>query len=205
MALDAVLFDLDGVLIDTRDANNHFYAEVLVSLGYVCPTTDACSAAYNLTMSAALGQLSGERKPARLRQLVSEGRRRRFPMEMTTLPVNLRLVIERLSDRFTLAIVTNGTRAAVDDFFLKSGLRQSFAATVSFDDVDRHKPDPLPIRRCLELIGVPPERAIYVGDSWSDLAAGRSAGVRVVAVAALKLPADMHADDLMGLLTLLGG
>ena len=52
---------------------------------------------------------------------------------------------------------------------------------IGADDVERHKPDPTPVLHALERLAVPPERAVYVGDSPHDIHAGRAARVKTAA------------------------
>jgi pyrophosphatase PpaX len=54
---------------------------------------------------------------------------------------------------------------------------------VAADDVERHKPDPEPVTRAIELLGSAPAETVFVGDSPYDLVAGRAAGVATAAVA----------------------
>jgi pyrophosphatase PpaX len=87
-----------------------------------------------------------------------------------------------------LGVVTSKQRAAalrgleVAGFCRQAGALAPFEVLVGADDVTRHKPDPLPLLVALERLGVPPARAAYVGDSPHDLAAARAAGMTAVAV-----------------------
>ena len=56
-----------------------------------------------------------------------------------------------------------------------------FEVVIGADDVERHKPDPTPVRAALERLGADPKDAVYVGDSPHDLAAGRGAGTATAA------------------------
>lgn len=56
------------------------------------------------------------------------------------------------------------------------GLHDAFDIVITADDTIRHKPDPLPVQQALRTLGVPPERALFVGDSTHDMRAGRAAG-----------------------------
>jgi pyrophosphatase PpaX len=79
-----------------------------------------------------------------------------------------------------VAIVTSKMRDAVE-----LGLRHvplgAFDAIVTCEDTERHKPDPAPVMRCLELLGADPAGAVYVGDAPYDVRAGRGAGVATAA------------------------
>ncbi len=91
------------------------------------------------------------------------------------------------------------------------GLGDLFDVIITADDVERHKPDPLPVLRAAEALRIPSERTAYVGDSPADVQAARSAGA--VAIAAtwgvasrerlLAVEPDVVIDDLRELVPLL--
>jgi len=62
-------------------------------------------------------------------------------------------------------------------------LRDDFDVVVAHEDTDRHKPDPDPVLRAVDLLGATPSEAAYVGDSPFDIGAAKAAGVFAVAVA----------------------
>ena len=82
-----------------------------------------------------------------------------------------------------LAIVTSKKHDGAVRGLRHCGFDGMFPVVVGADDVQRHKPDPEPVLHALTLLGVPPERAVFVGDSPHDLESGRAAGVRTAAVA----------------------
>ncbi|GAA4343444.1 phosphoglycolate phosphatase [Pigmentiphaga soli] len=81
-----------------------------------------------------------------------------------------------------LAVVTNKPEAFTLPLLERTGLRAYFDAVVSGDTCARKKPDPMPVLRACELLGVAPAEAVMVGDSMHDAAAGRAAGCPVLLV-----------------------
>src|SRR6185295_19876391 len=81
-----------------------------------------------------------------------------------------------------LGIVTAKGRATVDLAFAVIDLESYFEAVVTADMTERHKPDPQPVLKALELLGSEPSEAAFVGDSPFDVGAGKAAGVFTVAV-----------------------
>jgi pyrophosphatase PpaX len=81
-----------------------------------------------------------------------------------------------------LGIVTAKGRQTVDLAFGVLSLERYFDAVVTADMTDRHKPDPAPVLKALELLASEPANAAFVGDSPYDVAAGKAAGVFTVAV-----------------------
>jgi pyrophosphatase PpaX len=82
-----------------------------------------------------------------------------------------------------VAVVTSKRRLSVE-MALKNfpALRNVVDRFVTLEDTTEHKPNPEPLFRALELLGVPKERAAYVGDSPFDVEAAKAAGLASVAV-----------------------
>jgi pyrophosphatase PpaX len=79
------------------------------------------------------------------------------------------------------AIVTSKGRGMTGRSLAHVGLAESFDTIVTYEDTERHKPGPEPVLLALERLGVPPARAVFVGDSPHDMHAGRAAGVATAA------------------------
>jgi phosphoglycolate phosphatase len=81
-----------------------------------------------------------------------------------------------------LAVVTNKPTEFTLPLLQRTGLAGFFQAAVCGDTCARKKPDPQPVLHACALLGVPPERAVTIGDSINDAQAGRDAGTRVLVV-----------------------
>lgn len=81
-----------------------------------------------------------------------------------------------------LGIVTSKMNQAARRGLRHCGFGDWFDVVIGADDVERHKPDPLPVRAALERLGATADSAVYVGDSPHDVAAGRAAGCRTAGV-----------------------
>ncbi len=86
----------------------------------------------------------------------------------------------------------------------------TFGAVVGGDSTACRKPDPKPLRRCLELMGSDPQEAIMIGDSAADVGVARAGGIPVVLLpwgytqnGIAELQADYEVQDAVGLLALL--
>jgi len=80
-------------------------------------------------------------------------------------------------------IVTNKPGWLTDPLLATLGLDRRAACAVSGDTVAERKPHPLPLLHAARLVGVEPERCIYVGDAERDIQAGRAAGMTTVVAA----------------------
>ncbi len=81
-----------------------------------------------------------------------------------------------------LGIVTNKPRNQTMRLVDSLGWRARFGAILASDDLERIKPDPLPIRTALERLGAEASGAWMIGDSTNDVEAGKAAGVRTILV-----------------------
>jgi len=84
------------------------------------------------------------------------------------------------ADGWRHAVCTNKPAGIARDILAALELSSHIAAVVGGDDSLPLKPDPAPVRACLDALDVAPARALMVGDSANDVAAGRAAGVPVI-------------------------
>ena len=80
-----------------------------------------------------------------------------------------------------VAIVTSKTTTMTRRGLDVSGLSHHFDTIIGCDVCERHKPDPQPVQIALERLGYEPEEAVFVGDSVYDMLAGNAAGVTTIA------------------------
>lgn len=177
---DAVLFDLDGTLLDTAPdmvgALNALRAEQELP-----PLPFALARASVSHGSARLVDLGFPgTAPARLAHL----RERFLELYAARLSTATRLfegmdtVLEALErEGRPLGIVTNKPSFLTLPLLEAVGLRFRFAGIVSGDTLSTRKPDPEPMRHAATLVGVPPERCLYVGDAERDVQAAHAAGM----------------------------
>jgi phosphoglycolate phosphatase len=93
-------------------------------------------------------------------------------------------VLERLEAQgIPWGIVTNKPGWLTDPLLAALGLNRRAACAVSGDTVAERKPHPLPLLHAARLVGVAPERWVYVGDAERDIQAGRAAGMTTVVAA----------------------
>jgi pyrophosphatase PpaX len=181
MRFPVVLFDLDGTVIDSGSiilaSMRHAAAEVL---GREFADEQLMAAVGGPGLEAQMRELD----PERVDELVRVYRAHNEPLhEQLVCCLGMDDVLLRLADEGRrLGIVTAKRRATVELAFARVPLGHLFDVVVGGDETTRHKPDPEPILRALELLGARPDEAAYVGDSPFDVAAAKAAGVHAVAV-----------------------
>jgi pyrophosphatase PpaX len=85
------------------------------------------------------------------------------------------------ADGVRTAIVTSKGKGMTARSLTHVGLASLFDAIVTYEDTERHKPDAAPVQHALARLAIPPERAIFLGDSPHDVHAGNAASVRTIA------------------------
>jgi HAD superfamily hydrolase (TIGR01509 family) len=187
--VNAVVFDLDGVLIDseqTWDEARRRVAEERGGRGYLHD---------RLGVPGAPGAISGA-----VVALVLEAYDQRLPL----LP-GARETVQTLAKRWPLGLASSSNRAVIEVFLDRSGLRACFRAVVSSEEVAQGKPAPDVYLAALEGLAVEPHTAVAVEDSSNGIRAASAAGTRVVAIPnrTLPPPADVLvlADAVVGSLT----
>jgi pyrophosphatase PpaX len=178
----AVLFDLDGTLIDSIDliVNSALYA--FEQCGHAPPAAERWLADLGLPLRTMFARfIEDESKLADLiagyreYQLANHDRLVRPYDEVAT-------TLQTLHERgFELAVVTSKAEPLAQRGLAHVGLDGVFDVVVGLESCTRHKPDPEPVEIALRRLGVPPGRAAFVGDSPHDMAAGRAAGVTTIA------------------------
>jgi phosphoglycolate phosphatase-like HAD superfamily hydrolase len=181
----AVLFDLDGTLIDSGKLYAVSYQRAFEEVLDTPPTWEELVARTPTSERLFLLEWLGEETGARVHDAMVRAYTA-MAAELFRGPFDGVLeVVDGLSrSGVRLGIVTGKSRAAYDvTARLVPALTTHFEVVVVEDDVPRPKPDPAGIAMALEALGVAPEDAIYVGDLAMDVEAGRRAGTRTAAAA----------------------
>jgi predicted PurR-regulated permease PerM/phosphoglycolate phosphatase-like HAD superfamily hydrolase len=188
--IDAVLFDLDGTLVETDDEAVERLTRRLRPLRWLLPGRNAAHAARRILMAAEspANSLLALLDRVGLDDEVLDLGDRLFRMRGLATPLNFRAVdgaVEALHDlgrRYHLAIVTTRSRLHAEAFLSQQHLDGLVKVIVGREDTWRIKPHPDPIRHAAKELEVPIERCLMVGDTTVDVLAARSAGARSVGV-----------------------
>ncbi len=177
----AVLWDMDGVLVDSEPL---YFAEVAeVSGRFGAVPTDLARRCHGRQSEEIWALLHGEASEGPAFADWNREVDARFVVRVADAPARDEAVdaVRWLAGRgVAQACVSNSNRAMVDAVLARCGLDGRFGATVSRDDVAAGKPDPEGYRRALAALGVAPDRALAVEDSETGMAAARAAGATVL-------------------------
>lgn len=200
---DAILFDFDGVLVDSEPVHHAVWQEVLAPYSISLDWDDyqrRCIGVSDKEMILELCAIAG--RPHEFDRLWNEYPRKRALLRERMLaapPVfeeSLALVRELAAHR-PLAVVTSSARNEVEPVLERVGIRPCFVTCVFGEDVSRLKPDPEPYTLAAARLGV--RRPLVIEDSGAGCASARAAGfefVRVSAAHAVALEVRAHLASL---------
>jgi beta-phosphoglucomutase family hydrolase len=201
----AVLWDMDGTLIDSAAYHFHAWRETLTGHGldlsyeqFAATFGQRNDTILRLWLGESLSDADmaaiGDAKELRYRSLVAE-------RGIALLPGVAERIAQLREAGWRQAIASAAPRANVLAIVDALGLRDVVGAIVSAEDVRRGKPDPEVFLRAAERLAVPPTRCVVVEDAPAGVEAGLRAGMRVIGVGpnAPTLPAQYAAASLSDL------
>jgi len=202
--IDAVVFDLDGVLIESEEVWDEVREAYVRERGgrYDADAQRAMMGMSSLEWSRFMHEELGV--PDAPREISAEVVRRmeaRYRDRVPLVPGAVEAV-ERLAARWPLGLASSSNRPLIDAVLELAELEPFFRITVSSEEVARGKPAPDVYLEAARRLGVRPERAAAVEDSHSGIRSARAAGMRVVAIPNASFPPDdaalAEADVVLG-------
>jgi beta-phosphoglucomutase len=183
--LQAVIFDMDGVIVDSEPHHEQAFLDTVEHLGY--------GQQHGVRFADFLGRSDHElwvdfiRKnnpPHSLRELREMKRVRMAEILRREQPLfdGLIELVEKLAARCPLALASGSERAIVEEVLNLRNLRRFFSATISASDIQHGKPAPDIFLKAARLLNVEPAGCWVIEDSKPGVMAGLAAGMRVVAI-----------------------
>jgi HAD superfamily hydrolase (TIGR01509 family) len=204
VAVDAVIFDMDGVLLHSEQVWDDV-RETLVRErggrwheGAQRDMMGMSSLEWSRYMHDELGL---EESPAEINAEVVARMLERYRASLPAVP-GAAAAVERIAADFPLGLASSSNRPLIDLALELLGVRELFRATVSSEEVTRGKPAPDVYLEAARRLGVEPARAAAVEDSRNGILSAKAAGLRVVAVPNAEFPpgdeALAEADVVLG-------
>ena len=183
--LDAVLFDLDGTLLDTVDD----FMAIILSMRQERDLPDAPLHLIRSTVSdgsagmlcAAFSITAEHPDFAGLRDEFLERYQQQLALHTRPFPGIIELLDWLDAEGLPWGVVTNKMSRFSIPLLAATGLAERCGSLVCPDQVSRGKPHPEPLLKACAEMGVEPIRSVYIGDHLRDIQAGRAAGMRTVA------------------------
>lgn len=182
--IEAVVFDLDGVLIDSERLWDQARRDVVARHGghWRAEATTAMQGMSSVEWSDYLRDELGVDLPAdRIIDLVVQNLFREYEDALPLIPGAV-AAVRRIGRRWPLALASSANRVVIDKVLDLAGLGDAFQATVSSEEVPRGKPAPDVYTEAARRIGQPPQACAAVEDSGNGIQSATAAGLHTVAI-----------------------
>jgi HAD superfamily hydrolase (TIGR01509 family) len=193
--IDAVVFDLDGVLLESEEVWDAVRERYVTERGgrYDDEVQRAMMGMSAPEWSAYLADEAGvPGTPEQINDDVVGLMLNAYARELPLVPGAVE-VVGRLAARFPLGLASSSNRAIFEEVIRLAGLADAFTATVSSEEVARGKPAPDVYLEAARRLGVAPENCAAVEDSHSGIRSAHAAGMRVIAIPNASYPPDEEA------------
>jgi HAD superfamily hydrolase (TIGR01509 family) len=182
--IEAVVFDLDGLLLDSEQLWDEVREELARERGGRChegaqrDMMGMSSPEWSRYMHEVIGL---SEPPEEIAAEVVQRMMERYREQLPLLPGALEAV-ERLAARWPLGLASSSNRELIDLTLQLSGMDKYFRASVSSEEVARGKPAPDVYLEAARRLGVPPERCAAIEDSHNGIRSAKAAAMRVMAI-----------------------
>ena len=192
MSVEAVIFDLDGVIIDSepiwdnvreryvRERGGHYDPEAQHAMMGMSSTEWSAYIHDELGVETPSEEINGD---------VVELMAARYREHLPLIP-GAREAVERTARAYPLGLASSSNRPLIDAVLDAAELAEVFRATVSSEEVARGKPAPDVYVEAALRLGVEPERCAAIEDSHAGIASAKAAGMRVIAIPNPAYPPD---------------
>jgi len=208
-AVEAVVFDLDGVIVDSEHVWDEVREELARERGgrwherAQADMMGMSAPEWSRYMHDVIGLTES---PAEIDELVVARMLERYAEALPLIDGAVGAVL-RLAHAFRLALASSSNRPVIDSVLDNAGLSTAFEVTVSSEEVARGKPAPDVFLEAARRLDVPPECCAAIEDSANGLRAAHAAGMRVIAIPNRRYPppadalglADVVVEDIAAL------
>lgn len=176
--LKALLFDLDGTLLDSFSAHLEAYRIMFVRFG-IAITKERFLASYSPNwyetyQAMGLPKEAWETANSYWLEAAAQQTPCLFP--------GVERILTQLSGSYKLGLVTSGSKSRVFRDLERTGIKTTFATVITGDDVQNPKPAPEGLEMALARLDIQPHEAIYIGDAQADYEMAHAAKVQFVGV-----------------------
>jgi pyrophosphatase PpaX len=177
-SIEHVLFDWDGTLLNSFEADANAYAHMFEAMGMSWSVAEL-----KLHYSPNWHRVYRAARIPRARWEEADGLWRKFyQKQVPKLQPGALGVLRALDRRFKLALVSSGSRSRVRRQLREHNVSAMFLTKVCSEDAPRRKPHPAPLRLALEQLRALPATSVYIGDAPEDIEMAHRAGVRAIGV-----------------------
>ena len=188
--IEGVIFDLDGVLIDSERVWDRARRETAEGAGghwSERASTDMLGMSAPEWSAYMRDALAVPLEAQEINRLVLAAVTAQLERQLPLMP-GASAAVHRLARGWPLGLASSSNRVVIDLVLKESGLARSFAATVSSEQVEHGKPAPDVYLAAAEALGVDPHRTVAIEDSANGIRSADAAGMAVVAVPNREFP-----------------
>lgn len=176
--IKAIIFDIDGVLVDSFEANHQFLKNVTKLLKLKFASKKSYRVNFALPFRELLKKENNIADHSKLDTLIEKARKKvRYPFHLIKIFDECQNTLNKLNKKYKLALVTGRTLSGLKVYYKHSKNKKLFKTAVTLTDVKKHKPHPESLLLAAKKLKIKPNEAIYVGDAKSDMLAAKAAGM----------------------------
>ncbi len=179
--IKAVIFDVDGVLLNSNDAYAHVFAQLGKKYGVPIKEKDVLPH-FGEHPERILRELFHRRDVQKAyKEYCGIVKSRRFIAKIREVR-GASSAVRKLSKKYKVALISGAIRISLLPALAKFNYRRTVRLIMSGDDVKLHKPNPEGLRKAMKKLKAHPRETLYVGDAPNDVRFAHAAGVRCIAV-----------------------
>lgn len=184
--LRAIIFDLDGVIIDSHPMHKQAWKTFLSSIGKEVTEQELQFVVEGQKREAILRHFLGELTPQRVKHYgaLKDALSKDSLPELKTVCGLDRFLEQIKKAGLPIALASSASRSRVEFVLDRLNLKSSFRSVVAGDDVDRGKPDPTMFRMAAASLGVEARDILVCEDAINGVEAAKAAGMKCLAIAA---------------------
>lgn len=183
--ITAVIFDMNGVIIDDEPLHEQAFREVLQSIGVTLSHEAYQKHFLGRSDLAGMEHLNEKQPlPKPLDELYKQKMKRYWQLSQAGIPLMPGIVetIKNLTASFRLALTTGATKLEVDTVVAEHNLAQYFDILITTENFSKSKPDPEPYLLTATKLGVSPQKCVVIEDAIAGIEAAHGAGMKCIAI-----------------------
>ncbi len=191
--IKGIIFDLDGVLINSDEALVKHFKATLEKFGFKSPPEREMIKHAGKTQRDWIRALL-PREKQNDEKLINKMDEYAYKIywdyylsKFVKLNEGAETVLKNFSEKFKVAIDTSNPKETVRGIFKKFNLEKYFDVVITLEDIERPKPSAESLLKAVARLGLSPSEVLYIGDSEIDVECGKNAGVKTVIVGKRKL------------------
>lgn len=182
--IKSIIFDFDGVIIDSYDATIHYIQKTIKQANQPVPNREDFNGLLGLKVRDIIQKVLPPNIPDEEIDIIYEQGKKNSIAAIPLIKLTNKAdkVVAQLAKDYSLAIASSRSEKSLNILLDQYDIRLYFQSIISREDTTHHKPHPEPILKALKELGTKPNQAIYIGDMQEDILAAKTAKVTSILV-----------------------